>query len=484
MYTIHYLETTMPIPKEILAVERPKSTRVKKSGDRWLVIKRTCRREGKRNIPVDLGTIGEIIDGKYVEIRKEPRGKTVDVKDYGEVKLCATCAGDMLQDLARVWNIGDAKRLYAIAVLRASYGDIRNRDLKLQYETSFLSEMVPGVALSENAVSTFLQSIGMNLSAITEFMNNRLAAYGSATTIIDGMLKDYNSQRSSMSEFSRKGAKKGSKDISLIYAYSPELGEPLAARPYPGNMLDAAAIEDFMLDAKIENGLMIFDKGFHNDKVFEAVDKKESLSYLIPLKRNSTIISRYGMDNPTEHLSGYKDAVVLFKKTRMGNGKYLYAFRDPRLAFEQECAYVNSAAKKDRYNSERYEELKPRFGLVVFQSKSDLDPMTIYLAYMGRWEIEILFNLYKNIIDRDTVNIHNDYRLYATEFINFLSVIIAARVKKHIAAKELNKRYSFKQLMCYLSKLKKVRTSENGKWRNSTTVAYVADIAKALCIVS
>ena len=38
--------------------------------------------------------------------------------------------------------------------------------------------------------------------------------------------------------------------------------------------------------------------------------------------------------------------------------------------------------------------------------------------------------------------------------------------------------------MCYLSKLKKVRTSENGKWRNSTTVAYVADIAKALCIVS
>ena len=190
MYTIHYLETTMPIPKEILAVERPKSTRVKKSGDRWLVIKRTCRREGKRNIPVDLGTIGEIIDGKYVEIRKEPRGKTVDVKDYGEVKLCATCAGDMLQDLARVWNIGDAKRLYAIAVLRASYGDIRNRDLKLQYETSFLSEMVPGVALSENAVSTFLQSIGMNLSAITEFMNNRLAAYGSATTIIDGMLKD------------------------------------------------------------------------------------------------------------------------------------------------------------------------------------------------------------------------------------------------------------------------------------------------------
>lgn len=465
-------------------MERPKSTRVKKSGDRWLVIKRTCRREGKRNIPVDLGTIGEIVNGKYVELRKEPRKKTVDVKDYGEVKLCDVCAGDLLQDLAHVWDITDAKKLFVIAVLRAAYGDIRNRDLKLQYDTSFLSEMVPGVALSENSVCDFLSSVGMNLSAITEFMNNRVAAYGSATTIVDGMLKDYNSQCSSMSEFSRKGAKKGSKDISLIYAYSPELGEPLAARPYPGNMLDATAIEDFIAETRIEKGLMVFDKGFHNDSVFDLVDKMEGLSYLIPLKRNSKLIARYGMDNPTEHLSGYRDATVLFKKTRMDNGKFLYAFRDPLLAFEQECAYVQSAAKKDKFSSARYGELKPRFGLVVFQSKSDLDPLAIYLAYLGRWEIEILFNLYKNIIDRDTVNVHNDYRMYATEFINFLSVIIATRVKKHIASKGLDKKYSFKQLMCYLAKMKKVRTTEDGKWRNSTTVAYIEDIAAELCIVS
>lgn len=148
---MQHSDIIMPIPPEILAVERPKSTRVKKSGNRWLVIKRTCRREGKRNIPVDLGTIGEIINGRYVEIRKEPRSKKIDVKDYGEVKLCSDCAGGMLQDLAHVWNIADAKKLYCIAVLRAAYGPIRNRDLKLQYDTSFLSVMVPGVAMSENS---------------------------------------------------------------------------------------------------------------------------------------------------------------------------------------------------------------------------------------------------------------------------------------------------------------------------------------------
>lgn len=472
----------MPIPTEILAVPRPKSTRVKKSGERWLVIKRTCRREGKRNIPVDLGTIGEIVNGKYVEIRKEPRSRRVDIKDYGEVKLCNDCAGDMLQDLADVWDIADAKKLYCIAVLRAAYGNIRNRDLQLQYSTSFLSEMIPGVGLSENTVSSFLMSVGLQSSLITEFMNNRLARHSTATVIVDGMLKDYNSICSSMSEFSRKGAKKGSKDTSLIYAYSPELMEPMAARPYPGNMLDATAVEDFLIDTKIEKGLMIFDKGFHNDTVFEAIEKKEGMSYLIPLKRNSKLITRYGMDNPVQHLKGYKDAVVLFKKTKMTNGKWLYAFRDPRMAFEQECAYVQSASSKDSYDAGRYQQLKPRFGLVVFQSKSDLDPLVIYMAYLGRWEIETMFDLYKNIVDRDTVNIHNDYRLYATEFINFLTVIIAMRVKKRLIEKKLNKKYSQKEIFHYLSKVKKVRVGNDESWRPATTVNYIADIAKSLCI--
>ena len=166
----------MAIPAEILAVERPKNTKVKKSGERYLVIKRTCKR----------------VEGR----------------------------------LADVWDLGDAKRLYVIALLRAAYGNVRNRDLQLQYQTSFVSEKIPGVALSENAVSAFLSSIGEAYSHICEFMRNRVAKYADKNIIIDGMLKDYNSVTGSLSEFSRKALKKGSKDISLMYAYSPQAMEP------------------------------------------------------------------------------------------------------------------------------------------------------------------------------------------------------------------------------------------------------------------
>lgn len=44
------------------------------------------------------------------------------------------------------------------------------------------------------------------------------------------------------------------------------------------------------MDTNIEKGLMIIDTGFHNDSVFDAIDKKEGMAHLIPLKRNSKLI--------------------------------------------------------------------------------------------------------------------------------------------------------------------------------------------------
>ena len=112
---------------------------MKKSGEKYLVIKRTCKRVGKRNVPVELGTIGEIVNGKYVEKRSVPRQKEIEIKDYCEVALNDKCKGDLLQELANVWDIADAKRLLVIALLRSSYGDMRNRDLEMRYQTSLLS---------------------------------------------------------------------------------------------------------------------------------------------------------------------------------------------------------------------------------------------------------------------------------------------------------------------------------------------------------
>lgn len=471
----------MVVPKEILAVKRPSSTVVKQRGDRYVVIKRTSRRKGNRVVPVDLGTVGEIINGTFVEQQiKSDSKKRVDIKDYGEVTLCDKFGKDLIQQLAHVWPIEDAKRAYVIALLRAAYGDVKNRDLQMHYLTSYASEYYPGVHLSEHAVSAFLMELGLGYSRICEFMRNRVKDFMGGNIVVDGMLKDYNSKCGSLSEFSRKGSKKSSKDISILYAFDPKSKEPIAARAYAGNILDQTAVKSFVNDFEIKDGMMIVDKGFWNESFLDEVDKSDGLSYLIPLKQNSAFIKNYGMDNPTGHLVGYKDGTILYKKVKMKNGKFLYSFRDPKMAYEQEVGYVEKAEKKDAFSAENYAQKKSTFGLIVFKSKADLDPLDVYLAYAQRWEIETMFYLFKNIIDRDTVNVHNDYRTYATEFINFLSVIITSRVKREIVKKEIDKNYSYKQVFKYLSKYKKVRIKEGGDWMDVTMLKYIEEMVQKL----
>ena len=153
----------MAIPKDILAVARPSSTVVKQRGNRFVVIKRTSKRVGKRVVPIYLGMVGEIIDGKFVaQVSPQRPKKSIDIKDFGEVALCHKMGRDLLEELASIWDLNDAKRIYTIALLRAAYGDVRNRELVMHYVTSFASEWIPDVHLSEDSVSNFLQEIGQS----------------------------------------------------------------------------------------------------------------------------------------------------------------------------------------------------------------------------------------------------------------------------------------------------------------------------------
>ena len=149
---------------------------------------------------------------------------------------------------------------------------------------------------------------------------------------------------------------------------------------------------------------------------------------------------------------------------------------------EQEVGYIAKAKKSDKFNIEKYNAKKSGFGLIVFESKTDMEPILVYRAYAQRWDIEVFFDFYKNIIDRDCENVHNDYRVYATELINFLTALIASRVKRKFSKLGLYKHHSHKELMRYLSKDKMVRMGEDGKWKACKKLAYIDSIVSMLGI--
>ena len=91
-----------------------------------------------------------------------------------------------------------------------------------------------------------------------------------------------------------------------------------------------------------------------------------------------------------------------------------------------------------------------------------------------------MFNLYKNIIELNTTRVQGDYRVYATEFINFLSVLISSRVKSLLLEKEISSKYSYKQVFNYLSKAKKVRCGSKRKWSFSKVIKYISELLDSL----
>ena len=85
----------MPIPREILDVERPKNTVViayGKNKNLYAVRQRVgCKNVGGRHIPINGPTIGHIVDGRYIPL--EPMNhdpvavSPVDLKDWANVVL-------------------------------------------------------------------------------------------------------------------------------------------------------------------------------------------------------------------------------------------------------------------------------------------------------------------------------------------------------------------------------------------------------------
>nr|WP_307921088.1 hypothetical protein [Mycoplasmopsis bovis] len=68
----------------------------------------------------------------------------------------------------------------------------------------------------------------------------------------------------------------------------------------------------------------------------------------------------------------------------------------------------------------------------VFESNVDLSLEDVYTLYDQRWEIEEMFNFYKNILELSKTRVHSEMKVYTTEFINYLSLIIATKVKNNL----------------------------------------------------
>lgn len=458
----------MATPKEILAVARPKNTVVVTYGKEknlYAVRQRVgCRRVNGCNIPVTGPTIGHIRDGKYVALTNEkpkaaPLGTSVDLRDWADVALCDRIFSDMLPELEEVYRPEDALKFYCIAILRVCNPGIKDCELSEYYANSFLSILRPDVALSKNTVSTFHKNAGKSLSMIVRFMRKRAAKVGrNDHVLVDGTLKANTSTVNSLSDFSRKAKVRGACDISVLYAFNLEKMEPVCSKCFPGNMLDLTAYEAFLREDEVTAGILVGDKGFPSSAIEGHLSENVALHHINPIKRNARFIETHDMLKFGGKLPGYGG--VVFKKVRCKGGKkFLYSFRDVRMAANEEHNYLEHVKAKD-YDAEAYEATRETFGTIVLESDLDLPPEVVYRAYEERWQIELVMRYYKSACEFDETRVHSDYSVIGSEFCDFLATILTWRLIKEFTETGLLNETTYRRIMKNLKRAKKAKVGE------------------------
>ena len=444
----------MSVPADIRAVPRPVNTIVDDNGrdgpKRYAVRQRASSKyvPGGNPQPRNGKVIGHIIDHKYVPVVEQNAVVAdPDMLSYGASALVKSLTGDIKEDLLAVYDPSDVYAIMSLLTLKVIKPSITASRMATHYRRTFVCMDYPGAAMSENAIGNLLQRIGMNGSQRRQFYQLRMRATASDHHIaIDGMLKQDNSKVNDLSAYSRKARVRGCCEVSVLYAYDIERMEPICAEVFPGNSIDASSYSAFIRDNDIRKGIIVADKGFPPSMIQTELKERPDLHFLTPIRRNDSRISGNDMLSFTGVLPGM-DAHVVYKKKKIKDNRYLYAFKDAKKAAAEENAYLEKAKKSNSFLPEKYAKKQAVFGVIVLESDQDLEPRAAYLCYEDRWLLELVFNRYKNDECLDHTDVQNDFSVIGNEFINFLSTVTTCRIIRKAQSVGLFEHMSYGELM-------------------------------------
>ncbi len=447
-------EGLMMVPENIRNVQRPPNTVVVNTGNVGPKQFPVRERNGGTVIngryhPHNGRVIGHIYNGEFIPKDNERKilSTEPDFKSYGPAALVRSVIDDLLKDLMKVFDIKTAQSILCIAALRVISPNVSCRYISTEYKSSYLSSYYPGIGLSSTIMTNLLKGLGGDLRKRDEFFQLRLQRVCETHHIaIDGSLIQDTSEINDLSGYSHKARVKGCADISILYAYDIELHEPICAHVFPGCEIDASSYQSFIVNNKIEKGIIVADKGFPPSKIKDILKEHKTLHYITPIKLNDSRIVRYDLLSFEGVLQGIPRN-VRYKKFKVSDNEFLYAFQDVSRACGEFVKETEKAKLLDNYNDDWFKAKERIFGTIVFEADRDLPPIVVYNNYDDRWLLELVFRAYKSNLLQDCTKVQSDYAVLGSEFINFISTVITCRIIKKFSQCGFFENESYREIM-------------------------------------
>lgn len=372
------------------------------------------------------------------------------------------------------------REIVVIALLRLG-GRFTAKGAKAMFEASYLNDLYPDVALSQNTVGAFMARLGERRDEMVRFM--RFYIKKGQQLIFDGTniftsCSDTWAKRGYNSAGNKKRAQ-----IRLIYVFDAEGHSPAFYRLVPGNIVDKSSLELTVAESGARQVLVIGDKGFYS-RINVSFLMRLGLSFILPLQDNSKYLKGpLSGGTGRDRFDGvfiYHGRQIWHKKESLGEeGNYLYIFMDEDRKRREETRYLEKM-------EDDWEDLdmdgffaEGRRGVFAFVSNLDVEPKRVFLDYKGRWDIEQCFDYLKNVVSTGAPYQDSNEKLEAWAFLNHVSLLYFYGLVKALRQKGLDRDHSPQDVIDMCRNVVKVNLDNNQSFISETT-QDVQDFLKEL----
>lgn len=410
-------------------------------------------------------TPGGLIKSKHERIVESLQH--ISVKEFGATDLLLKESEEIAMNLRE--NYPEKwKELLIFSFFRLMHNS-PIKGLHSHYTTSCVSEMLPGARLSPKSVAEMLRQVGKERNKTRLFLQHFIT--GNDFAIIDlthvfslseGVISSvpgYNSKEEFLPQ------------IHMIFLFSLDQHMPAYFRMVPGSITDVTSLTRTVSEADIHNVVVIGDKGFYSETNVLGLEN-EKMHYILPLKRNSSLIDYANLASGSKRKF---DGHFIFEKRlvwhysyliRNGDltGRRMVVFLDDRLKTEEEKDQI-MRIDEDSGSMENFFDNQYRQGTIAVITDLDGDAKRIYELLKARVEIEIMFDVFKNVLHADRTYMRDDYQMEGWMLVNFIALVLYYKIYRLLADHSLLKKYTPRDVLIHLSRFYKLKIGD--EWINS-----------------
>jgi hypothetical protein len=454
--------------------QKKRGFEIKKVGNGYYMYERKSKwdPERKKAKKVTGQYVGKVTPDGIVPPKKRADAPVFSV-EFGATAFLSTTAGDLLDALCERFDDDIAQRVWAMAALRLM-SPCPFKRIDHRYETSWMSRILPGLALSPASITHLLDRVGHDRNACAAFMRDTLSP--ARYLLIDGTGTVSKSEGMDRALPGHSGKHGYIPQINQVYVLSVSDGgsAPAFYRNVAGNVPDVTAFSLTVKDAGIENATVVADAGFASKDNFEMLAQTD-LDCVIPLKRNTSETDIDAVEY--EKIFNYHHRPIM-AHSELKDGYRICVFRDEKLRSDELADFVGrgekaNAVASQKKNFDPQKDLRDvtaaakskisSFGTIILRtSLMDADVQNIYETYKIRWEIEQLFDTMRNTVGQDTSFMRDDPGFEAWTFINHVTLVMACRILAKIRELNMGKDWSLAGVTDHLSRVHAVRVA--GDW--------------------